>query len=453
MLLLVLILIGAACATAVFNWRWGVVAAIVIGLLQDPLRKMVPGVPGYLAIATLPVWMATIVSALFSGEVRARDFLSNFPRLARWVSLFGLYLLIPAAISATYGENSWQITLLGGVVYTTAFVMLAAGWRFPRDASSVTRILSFYAIGTAVLLIGGPLDYFGLAKGFAAIGTEAMDAVWVTYRTGSKGLYMYAGFFRSPDVMGWHASLVTMIASLMAARSRGWARYAWLALSMWGVLNLWICGRRKMISMLPIFWGLFLLLTFKFKTARRAVPLVGTLLLVLGLGWYGVTRTYQSTEIDTFYMTTFDHLDDLAMAHGVLSVVETIRQAGFFGYGLGMGQQGIHHIKAEKPRLWQESGPSKLVGELGVPGFVLLLGVGAVLLVTAYHVIGHNKNSSSFYMCAGLYSILIANMASAVISGQIFGDPFIMILLSFFMGLLLSGGRMSGVAREDSCLS
>jgi len=450
--MLTFLLIAAGCAVAIYRWRWGFFAAVVVGVLQDPLRKMIPGIPGYLAMATLPVWMATLVSALFSGEVRAGRFLSHFPRLARLVGIFGLYLLIPAVISGTYGENSWQITLLGAVIYSAAFLMLAAGWRFPCTESSVTQVLSFYALCTAVLLIGGPLDYFGLAEGWAAIGTEAMGALWVTHRTG-EAVYMYAGFYRSPDVMGWHAALLTMIASLMASRSRGWIRYVWIALSIWGLLNIWICGRRKMISMLPVFWGMYLMLTFKFRQARRAVPLAATLLLVLGLGWYGITRTYKTTAVDTFYMTTFTQLDDSVMQHGVRSVVTTVNQAGFFGYGLGMGQQGIHHIKAETPRLWQESGPSRIVAELGVPGFVLLLCLGAVLLMTAYHVIGYNKDSTSFYMCAGIFSILIANMAAGVVSGQIFGDPFILLLLAFMTGMLLSGARSRAIPEEVSCRS
>jgi hypothetical protein len=450
--MLIFMLVLAGCGVAAYRWRWGVAAAILIGLLQDPLRKMIPGTPGYLAMATLPVWMATLASALFSGEVRTGIFLSTFPRLARWFSAFGLYLLIPAVISGTYGENSWQITLLGAVIYSAAFLMLAAGWWFPCTESSAIRILSFYALCTAVFLIGGPLDYFGVFDGWLALGTEAMDTVWMTARTGEI-IYMYAGFFRSPDVMGWHAALLTMIASLMASRSRGWVRYVWIALSIWGLLNIWMCGRRKMISMLPIFWGVYLMLTFKFRQARRAVPLAATLLLVLGLGWYGITRTYKTTAMDTFYMTTFEQLGDSAMQHGVLSVVTTVKQAGFFGYGLGMGQQGIHHIKAETPRLWQESGPSKLVAELGVPGFALLLCLGAILLLTSYHVIGYNKDSSLFYMCAGIFSILIANMASGVISGQIFGDPFILLLLAFMTGMLLSGARSRAVSEEVSCPS
>ncbi len=449
MLFLIFILIAVGCLTAVYRWRWGVFAAILIGLLQDPLRKMIPGAPGYLAMASLPVWMATLGSALFSGEVTARRFLSNFPRFAKWVGIFFLYLIFPAALSASYGRNSWMITLLGAVIYSCAFFVLACGWQFPRSPSSIARILGFYCLAASLLLIGGPLDYFGLAKGFSAIGTKAMDMVWVTYRTG-EAVFMYAGFFRSPDVMGWHATLVTMLACILAIRTRGWARWFWIGVAIWAMLNLWICGRRKMVAMLPVFWGGLMMLTFRLRGMKRTVLLAGVLFVVVGLAWYAVTRTYHEQAIDTFYGSTLVDLDERARKHGVGAVVTTVRQAGFFGYGLGMGQQGIHHIPAEKPSLWQEGGPGKIVAELGVPGALLLLITVGVMLKSVYHVVKLNRFSGSFFVYSGILSVLAANLASAVISAQIFGDPFVMLFLAFMVGLLLSGARTSGEAIEES---
>ena len=66
MLNLMLLLVLGGCALALANWRWGIAAAIVIGLLQDPLRKLVPGSPGYLAMASMPIWLATMASAAFA---------------------------------------------------------------------------------------------------------------------------------------------------------------------------------------------------------------------------------------------------------------------------------------------------------------------------------------------------------------------------------------------------
>jgi hypothetical protein len=215
----------------------------------------------------------------------------------------------------------------------------------------------------------------------------------------------------------------------------------WVALAVWGFSNVWICGRRKMISMLPLFGATLLFLTFRFRSASRAVPIAGVLLLIAAGGWYGVTRTYHQTEANAFYGSTIDDLDDRVVKHGFGSVLETVRQAGFFGYGLGMGQQGVHHIQAEKPRLWQESAPGKIVAELGVPGGILFLLVGGVLLKTAYCVVEKRAAGKTFLIYAGVLALLGANAASAVVSAQVFGDLFIVLFLAFLVGALLSGSR------------
>jgi hypothetical protein len=448
MLMAILALVVVGCCIAFFKWRWGVFAAILIGLLQDPLRKMVPGVPGYLAMTTMPVWITVLVAALVSGDLRPRLFLSRFPRLGSAVSIFGLYLLIPAALAVSYGHNTWMIALLGGVIYASAFLMVLCGWTFPGVFCSLHGVLFFYCCCAAVMLVGGPLDYFGLAKGVAAIGTEAMGKIWVTYRMGSSGVFMYAGFFRSPDVMGWHAALVSMIAAIFAVRSRGVVRWFWIGIAVWGVLNLWICGRRKMIAMLPLFLGSLLVLTGVIRGMRRAVLLGGALAVFVGMAWYGVARTYEVSEVDAFYGSTLRDVDDRVVQHGVKAVVTTIRQGGFWGYGLGMGQQGVHHIPADKPRLWQEGGPAKIIAELGVPGGILLVYMGIVLSVTLYQVVAMPRTDQSFYTFAGLFAILIANIASAVVSAQIFGDPFILLLLAFLAGSVLSGRRSVASAME-----
>ncbi len=449
-LMLLLGLAAIGCALAFYRWRWGVLAAIAVGLLQDPLRKMVPGVPGYLALASTPVWIAALGSALASGEVRLNRFLGSFPVAARWIALFGAYLLVPASLSATYGTNSWQITILGAVIYSSAFLALAVGWRYAREEEGRVRLLTIYAIGAAVLLLGGPLERLGWGSGHPAIGTEVMGHLWVTHRTG-EAVYMLAGFFRGPDVMGWHAAMLTMVSCIMAVRTRGPLRYFWIALATWGMMNIWLCGRRKMVSMIPIFLGCFMLLIFRFRDVRRIVPALGALMLVLGVGWFAVSGTYRTSAVDTFYLTVLDEWDTQVARHGYGAVRETIRQVGIFGHGLGMGQQGIHHIKAEKPRIWQESGPSKLVMELGVPGALLFVAAGLALLFTAYHVVAADRRAQALYLNAGLLAIMVANIASAFVSAQVYGDPFIALLLTFLFGLQLSGSRFRPKPTERPC--
>jgi len=444
-LLLGLILLG--CVIALLNWRWGIAVAILVGLLQDPFRKMIPGAPSYLVMASAPVWLFAMASAAFHTPSWIHRFLNSFPRLGIWIQIFAAYLIIPAMISATYGAHSWQITLLGIFVYATAFFVLVAGWCYPDRKASVERFFTIYVLFAAGFLIGGPLEAWGLGSHFPAIGTEALGYAWVTYRTGTA-VHMLSGFFRGPDVMGWHASLVFMISVIMAFRSRGAARVAWIGLAVWGVLNIWLCGRRKMLSMVPIFMGSYLLFIFRFKELRRVVSILATVVMIGGLGWYFISSLYHDSAVEAFYMSTFSEAEGRIQSHGIQTVIATVRQAGFWGYGLGMSQQGVHNIQAEKPKLWQESGPGKIVAELGVPGALLLVGLGGILFLTAYHVVRFSRRDTSFYFTAGLFSILIANMSSAMVSAQIFGDPLIMLLLAFLSGLLLSGGRRGPPSEE-----
>lgn len=440
MLMLMVALIAGGCLLAWNDWRRGIAMAILIAMIQDPLRKIIPGTPAFLTMASMPVWLVAAAAALAERRSSIQRFFGSFPVLAKWLQIFGFYLIIPAALSLSYGKNSWQITLLGTFVYASTFALVVTGWALPKRRQAALALMTFYILCGSVFLIAGPLEYFGWSAKWKTIGTEALGYFWMTNRMGGT-MAMLSGFFRSPDIMGWHAAMVFMFSVIMAVRSRGAMRYLWIATGIWAFLSLWLCGRRKMLSMIPFFFGSYLLLTFRFQNTRRIVSLLGILLFLVGVGWQTVDTFYRNDKVSAFYMTTLEEWDDQVSRHGYQTVIGTVQQAGFWGYGLGMSQQGVHNIAAEKPRLWQESGPSKLVAELGVPGTILFLILGFVFLRTGYEVVRANSRTEGIYLFAGLFSILIANLASSVVSGQIFGDPFVTLFLALIMGILLSGGN------------
>lgn len=437
MIYLFAIVVLTSCAIAFYNWRWGIFAAVVIALIQDPIRKMIPGTPGILSMSSLPVWLAAIMGALQIQSFNVRSFLGAYPRWGQSVQWFAVYLLVPASLSITYGRGSWMIALLGAMVFGVIFFALQLGWKFAHGDRDLMRLLSFYTVTTSVLLIGGPLEYLGWNQRLAAIGTEALDHIWVTYRTGAA-VFMISGLFRSPDIMGWHAIMVFMVAVILAVRSKGAWRYFWIGVAIWGAANVWLCGRRKMIAMMPIFVGVYLLLIYRLQHVRRLVPALAVICIAIGIGWQLISQYFYSDAVERFYLTAFEEADEQLYRHAIQSVQETIRQAGFFGYGLGMGQQGIHHINAETPRIWQESGPSKLVLELGVPGSLLFLLVLYRLGMTLYAIIRRSVHQPVFYVACGIFAVLVANGMSALVSAQIYGDVFVVVWLAVLTGLLLS---------------
>ena len=434
-LLLAIIMLG--CVLAIRHWRWGLVVVILIGLIQDPLRKMIPGTPGIFAMSIVPVWLASLASGLFSGELSPKVFFGSFPRLGRWIVIFIAYLIIPIAISATYSTGSWQITLLGIFIYSAAMLTLFAGYSgFKADADRV-RFMAYYALLGSVFLVGGLLENALGSDAHVALGTASMGTTWVTHRTG-ESVYMLSGFFRGPDIMGWHASLVFMIAVVLAIRTKGIVRYLWIGLAIWALVGMWLCGRRKIISMIPIFGGYMIFLFFYYRNVRKLFSAIGLAIMIGGLGGHFISSYVYKTEVYDFYMTSFSEAGDQIKRHGFDSVLGTVAQSGFWGHGLGMGQQGTHHIKVEKPRLWHESGPTKIVVELGVPGALIFVVIFFLLFRTCHAVLRHRAREPDFILTAGIISILVSNLVAAIVSAQIYTDPFIAFMLALLTGMILS---------------
>jgi O-antigen ligase len=437
---LFLIFIAISCFVAVNNYRRGFYLLIAIGAIQDPIRKMIPGAPSYLVLATAPVLIAMALKVFHEIPSVWSTFSTVYPRLAFSVKLLMVSLLPGAVISATYGRGTWMVTLIGLFSYSCVVVGMLAGYRYIRDFAEFHRIIGFYCILTAIMLIGGPLQYLGLFKELPAIGT---DYIWMRY-TGNWYMIMIAGFYRSPDVMGWHASMLTML-SIMVALMRGIAkRYFWLAMAVWGAVNLMICGRRKMVYMLPIFIAVLgWVLLKRWKGGR--LPTVLAVVLVLGLGGFmGYQFMGRSALFEGYYLNQDADMGYRINSSGYGALVATYEEHGFFGAGLGFAYTGIHNLDVPKPRIWQEGGLDRMLVELGVPGLVCVLFVSVLMMKTMFTLTlkQMDPKNPEFIAAAGLMAIFCANGCSFILSHQIYGDPFVLSMLSILVGVLFSFGRI-----------
>ncbi len=90
-----------------------------------------------------------------------------------------------------------------------------------------------------------------------------------------------------------------------------------------------------------------------------------------------------------------------------------------------------------------ESGTSRVLVELGVPG---ALGLGSVMIALGLALFGvvqqnlRSRNLGAHYG-AGMFACFVANIGSLVVSGQILADPFIASFLGVLAGLTLSLAR------------
>ena len=452
---LLLLLVAVSSFVAISNWRKGVFMMILIGAVQDPVRKLTPGAPGYLVLSTTVVFFAVIIGAYLKRERPWPWFRRSYGKLSFAVRLF-LISLIPAGLmTLSLGLlGALQLILIGLLSYFTLIFGWLIGFSFVNKPNELRKVFVFYCVVTAVMLIGTPLEYFNLFQGSPALGTKALNMEWIRY-TGDAVLRLIAGFYRSPDVMGWHAVVAAMLSVTLALANRGMKRLLWIVIAAWCIAAAMLCGRRKMVLMLPFFSMVLLWLYLQARHKSRAITIIGILIGVLLFGYWVYEFMGRDSGLEGYYFRRFGELPERVKAHGFDSVIDTYLQSGFFGEGLGTASTGAHHLTAERPSTWQEGGLDRLMVELGVPGFLCFLFLAYRLLRTVLHTAIHRitQKSADYALMSGLAALFVANAGSFIVSHQIFGDPFVMTFFSFLTGLLLSAGRVKPAGQQEQAVA
>lgn len=427
---------------ALTGWRRGILLMIILAAVQDPLRKLVPGTPSWLVLVTAPVFAAAVFVSIATTRRWWGEFSRLYPAVAKGL-LALIVLSLPAAlISATYGAGTWMLTLLGAFSYSVIFLAVIAGFHYPRSVADVRKVLAVYCIFHGVMLSGSIFEYLGMFPGWQVLGDDAFGYNWFRDMWGYR-VDIISGFYRSGDVMGWHAVAVSTLSLVLAMTGRGMKRRYWLILSALAVVALLLCGRRKMVYMLPAFALALGWLYWQAGRSARVFAIIGLLAVPAASVWVVGDWLGEESSPVRYYTESSDETLDRFQVHGFSSLGETYRQAGFFGAGLGTATPGSRALKVERPRTWQESGTSRILVELGVPGALGFLAVMVTLMLGLWRVTRTQlrQRLPQAHYVAGLVAFFLANVGSLTVSGQILADPFIAAFLGFLVGLALSFAR------------
>jgi hypothetical protein len=210
-----------------------------------------------------------------------------------------------------------------------------------------------------------------------------------------------------------------------------------------------LTGRRKVLVIVATYLVIYLVLLFYYRhrSGRRAL----LLMCVLGAAFVGAAlSTASSGSSFRPYIergqTAFGDAGARFTDLGLASVGWAIAAGGFFGLGAGAGTQGTQHF-SEGPSVAAgaaEGGLGKVAVELGVPGLILV--IITVILV------GRNvrrtldfvaaRDQKLLALSAGMVAFCAANVPVFVGASQIYGDPFVLMLLGSFLGFVLAAPRL-----------
>jgi hypothetical protein len=436
-------IIALACITAAGDWRRALYLCLAIDVFRDPVRKLMPDQPVWVTVLGAIPWGVCFLRAFSAEQPELLAAVPRYPKLSTALTCMTIALIPGFMISCIQHDGGYRLAIIGTLSYLGPFLGVGLGYLFVRDERGLKSLLAAYVLINAVGLIGTPLEFFEVDV--PGLGGIRMD--WIRYRDGYI-VDLISGYYRSPDVMGLHAAHVMIFAAMLALRSRGLMRMFWLMMIGWGGTGVLLCGRRKMMVIPLVFAVAYAILNYRLGSSRKitmGVVLISTLTALM-VGGLAATRP-EWFEYTKYASTVLSEAPDRLTTNVLGGMFSTVRQVGMLGAGLGCATQGRYYVattSGSNVRGWQEDGLSRLVLELGVPGFLLMLLTAYLMLGVFASAIRLTPRATSVRDWQLMFAAaVLGDAASFIVAHQHYsGDPIAALLVTFFAGMILGAPRM-----------
>jgi hypothetical protein len=458
------------------DWRQGLVMCVLIGVAQDPLRKLAPNQPVFYVLLVGVVFGIAWVRAALMRVPLGPSVIEGWKKNLKVPFSLFVALVVVQAMHSFVRYGSAYMAGIGLLVWLAPIpaVVLAYQYASRRGLLGIRRWMLVYVIAALLALSGVYLEYIGYEwRTLGEIGEGQ-----IIYDVGTV-LKAYSGFFRASEIAAWHTATIACFVFMLSVGKKPTLMRIVTALALIAVLvSLGILtGRRKMLIEIIIFISTYFFLV---AWLQRGMARLAMVVLVMGAAGYVfivgfvapdlVQRSYSKSmyvenaqRIEGYAargQSVFADLPSRVKALGVEPVAWAVENFGWFGAGLGTGSQGTNEIaEAHNIERWAaEGGLGKVAMELGVPG----LFVGLWLLVAlAKHLQRQlatlaKVSPQHARMAYGLIAFLVANAATFSVATQAYSDLFVLLILGWCLGFLLAmpvlAARGDGLRRRAAPL-
>src|SRR6266404_3315801 len=157
----ILLIAAAGLLVCLVNWRLGFLLCIVVGCLQDPIRKIVPGEPVYITSVILIYVAATCLGAYLGGRrFSMRQIHAWNNSLKNPLALF-MALVIIQSVVTFIKFGSPILATIGFLAYVTPVPGILLGYHFARREQETYRFIKVYVALNLIMVAGVYLSYFG----------------------------------------------------------------------------------------------------------------------------------------------------------------------------------------------------------------------------------------------------------------------------------------------------
>ena len=436
------------------EWRLGLLLCLATAILQDPLRKLTPNQPVLFVVFVGVVFGGMCLGVLASGiPLNPKIMFRQYPRL-RGPFLLLLLLIVLEAFNSFVHFGNPMITLTGLLTYllplpsvVCAYQLVCRGGEF-----HVNQFMKWYIACITLALTTVYLDFSGYhwpvlrSVGPPLIIFDRVTGLIITPRS---------GIFRTAEVAAWHAMTAACFVLLMQFSQRiNFGRFltALIVAALLIALGM-LTGRRKIVVEFAVFVSTYFILWVIFENgAGKLLIIASTAAALIGYAWLaGEMREDAPMQYNprasafSRYLehseTVFQQIPSRVVELGIGPIKWSYYSYGLFGAGLGSGTQGTRQFGAVAEGAGAaEGGLGKITLELGIPGLIVM-GWIAILVVRYFWQIMRIASRQSRRVARlsfGLFSFLVANAAGFSVATQVYGDLFILLILSWTVGFLLA---------------
>lgn len=439
----VFLITGAVVLLCIVNWRAGVLATFALGFALDPMRKLVEGEPLYFSALVLLLVAATLIGS------RVRKIPISLLPIFAWnsalrVPLILFLLLVVIQSAAAYAKTgNTLIALIGLMAYLAPIPGVLLGFAYARSTEDVTKAVRWYVACVAVMAAGIYLSRVGY-------DWDVLDAVGVglvAYSPTGQRLDLASGFFRTPEIAAWHIAMATCFLIMLFLSHRRLLAHVWAtgALGLYFVVALLFTGRRKGIVEIAVFLlALLVMIAYFRRRALKTALLLGVVCLAT-VGVFAVTQLGETLAIASYYQrgTNIGSADAERYQRMSVSALKfVIRRNGWLGAGAGTASQGAQYFGGGSQLVGHaaEGGLGKVLAELGVAGLVGLLLLGVAISHHVWTIAGEASQGGhqrAHYAYAAI-AFLFSNAVLFAVAHQVFGDPLVLYVIGFVLGMALA---------------
>lgn len=465
MISLILILMFGVLALVLVdgNWKGGLMATLVIGFLQDPLRKITPNQPSSMVGLVLAAFVLTVLVLYESGKgrINLRAMFWTVPAVQEWIPIYFLLILVQT-INSLFRFGDLRLTGLGMAFYIAPAIAVWAGFQVGCNPRIMPRLMLTYLVMCILFAITAWLDFQGVQN---PLFKEVGQGIQITFEGFSaEGA---TGLWRTSEIAAWHLAAGSCFALILAVSNPNRTFQIGMVVLAAGLAYLTIpTGRRKALVLVLIFAGFYLLLFSRKASPDSRERVITTLLGGAGLTYATYALFLITAKGDNFdlylnrALSARDELIERFQSQGIGALVRALEVSGGYGLGVGAGanignleiNQTAQDLRGSIQSLGyvSEGGGGRIVAELGLPGLI----IGAVLVVLILLTIQRNfsllnrLDPESAFVLLGLVSFALANLVFFFSAAQVYSDPFILILLGLSFGSYLAVPTL--IARQQA---